>query len=94
MPENKPPLNFNPAAAILIDKATFTIALDTRTGLMEFSTNRPDMNFLAVLDLLATQIQNICRNALAQQAKGHPGFVAPGAGENPGGNSGGKDGAS
>jgi hypothetical protein len=75
----KPPLNFNPAAALMLgeQKATFTITVNLKTGQMEMVTDRPDMNFLAVIDLLLTQAQGIVRRSLAEAFKGNPGFSSP-----------------
>ena len=96
MDNNKPPLHFNPGAALLLDEATFTIHVNRRTGAMRLTTNTPETNFLAVIDLFASQIQGICRKALAEAAGGAPGFVPPGGanlgGGTPGGTSGGDSG--
>jgi len=83
MPNNKPPLNFNPAAAILLDQAVFTIKLDLKTGSIMMTNSRPDMNPIAVIGVLAAQIEAISAQVLQQAAKGLPGFSAGGAGGTP-----------
>jgi hypothetical protein len=93
MPNNKPPLPFNPAAAILLNQAVFTIKLDLTTGRLEMHNSRPDMNPVAVIGVLAAQIEAISAQVLQQSAQGLPGFSAPGSdgktGEKPGDTGGG-----
>jgi len=76
----KPPTpfpNFNPASALKIntgDEAEFKIKVNMKTGGMVMTTDRPEIHHLAVIDLLAAQIQTISRAGLVQYAKGTPGF--------------------
>ena len=69
MKNDKPPLGFDPKAALSINspKLEFALTVDLTTGRTSFEqTAGPPLNILAVTDLLATQIQVMMRDALVK----------------------------
>lgn len=86
----KKPFPF-PAAGVPIlnqPKLAVTISVDLTTGkLLPITIDGPEINFIELCDLLATQQQAIFREALLRQPGGpRRGFGTPAAGGDPGGN--------
>ncbi len=97
MPDNrKPPLSFNPRAALLINQQKFVvkITVDMTTGAMVMDVEGPDLGALAVLDLLTTQIQVILRQMIVDPTVPNPSMVPPGGSNIGVGTPGGADGGS
>lgn len=82
----KPPLNFDPRAALLINQQKFVlkITVDMTTGQMVMDHEGPDLGALAVLDLLNTQAQVILRQLILNPNFPNP-SLAPAGGSNIGG---------
>jgi hypothetical protein len=91
MPDNNNPFRkFDPRAAILLNPKKFVlkITVDMTNGGMVMETEGADLNALAVLDLLTTQVQIILRGMLMDLNLAKPGIPPAGGSNNPGGNDG------
>lgn len=97
MPDKKNtiPFHFPNAGGIPIlnqPRLTVTISVDLATGkLLPITIEGPEINFIALCDLLATQQQAIFREALMRAPGGAPGYIPPTGAETLGGNPGGKN---